>query len=79
MARYDALPISPIEQVRFDLFNQLSLLNFLRKLNERFIALSDVNIEANQKCQKGVHIIDLAHFLENRREDALREHRHFHM
>ncbi len=78
MARYDALPIIPVEQVRSDFFNHLSLSKFLRKLNERVIALPVVSIEASQKSQKGVHIEDLADFLDKRREKALKEHFRFH-
>lgn len=77
MARYDALPIIPVEQIRSDFFNHLSLPKFLRKLNERSIALPIVSIEASQKSQKGVHIQDLATFLDNRREAALKEFDHF--
>ena len=78
MARYDALPIIPVEQVRLDFFNHLPLPKFMRKLNERSIALPVVNIEQSQKSQKGVHSENLADFLDNRREHALREHQHFH-
>ena len=78
MARYNALPIIPVEQVRSDFFNHLSLQKFMRKLNERVIALPVVNIEPSQKSQKGVHIEDLADFLDSRRAIALKDHMHFH-
>lgn len=78
MARYDALPIIPVEQVRSDFFRHLSLPKFLRKLNERSIALPVVTIELSQKSQKGVHIDDLADFLDHRRELALKDHLYFH-
>jgi hypothetical protein len=58
MARYDALPIIPVERVRSDFFNHLSLQKFLRKLNERAIALPVVSVAQSQKSQKGVHIDD---------------------
>ncbi len=78
MARYDALPIIPIEQVRLDFFKHLSLPKFLRKLNERAIPLPVICIEASQKCQKGVHIDDLAAFLDKKRDEASRKHVQFH-
>lgn len=73
MARYDALPIIPIEQVRLDFFSHLSSAKFLRKLNERTIALPIVRTEPSQKSQKGVHIDDLADFLDAKRTESLRE------
>jgi hypothetical protein len=78
MARYDALPIIPLEQVRLDFFKHLSFAKFSRKLNERTIALPVVSIEQSQKSHKGVHIEDLAAFLDDRRDEALKDHRHFH-
>lgn len=78
MARYDALPIIPVERIRLDFFNHLSLQKFMRKLNERAIALPVVSIEASQKSQKGVHLEDLAEFLDIRREQAVKEYRQFH-
>jgi hypothetical protein len=78
MARYDALPIIPLEQVREDFFMHLSLAKFLRKLNERSIALPVVRIERSQKSQKGVHIDDLADFLDIRRSIAKVEFQNFH-
>ena len=73
MARYNALPIIPIEQVRLDFFNHLSLPKFLRKLNEHSIALLVVRFENSQKSNKGVHIEDLAAFLDSKRTAALKE------
>ncbi|MDA9159036.1 pyocin activator PrtN family protein [Rhodobacteraceae bacterium] len=45
-----------------DFFKHLSLPKFMRKLNERAIALPDPSIEQSQKSRKGVHIEDLAEF-----------------
>lgn len=78
MARYDALPIIPVEQIRSNFFNHLSLNKFLRKLNDRTIALPVVRIEESQKSQKGVYIDHLADFLDKKRDQALREHLNFH-
>lgn len=78
MARYDALPIIPVERVRLDFFNHLSLQKFMRKLNDQTIMLPIISIECSQKSQKGVHIEDLAAFLDNRHDHALKEYQHFH-
>lgn len=78
MARYDALPIIPIDKVRLDFFNHLSLPKFLRKLNEHSIAVPVVRAEQSQKSQRGVHVEDLAHFSDDRRLSAKREFEQFH-
>jgi hypothetical protein len=52
MARYDALPIIPIEQVRLDFFSHLSLQKFMRKLNERAIPPPVLSTEQSQKVKK---------------------------
>lgn len=62
MGRYDARPITPIEQVRLDFFKHLSLPKFMRKQNERAIVLPVTSIEQSQKSRKGVHIENLAEF-----------------
>lgn len=79
MARYDATPIIPLELVRKDFFSHLAPALFQRRLNDRSIALPVIHIEKSQKSHKGVHIDDLAHFLDKRREEALVEFTHFHM
>lgn len=78
MARYDALLIIPIEQVRSNFFTHLSLQKFMQKLNERTIALPVVRMEESQKSQKGVYIDHLADFLDRKRGQALQEHLNFH-
>ncbi|MDG2067879.1 MAG: pyocin activator PrtN family protein [Paracoccaceae bacterium] len=45
-----------------DFFKHLSLPKFMRKLNERAIALPVTSIEQSQKSRKGVHIENLAEF-----------------
>ena len=79
MARYDAKPIIPLEQVRKDFFAHLSYQNFQRKLQDYAIPLPVVSMEPSQKSQKGVHLADLAKYLDKRREDALVNFAHFHM
>ena len=73
MALYDNLPIIPIEQIHADFFIRLSLRNFMRKLNDRTIALPVVNTEQSQKGQRGAYIENLAGFLDKRREGAVKE------
>lgn len=79
MARYDAKPIIPLEQVRKDFFAHLSSPKFQRKLSENAIPLPVILIEPSQKSLKGVHIEDLAKYLDKRREEALIKFAHSHM
>lgn len=50
----------------------------LRKLGSGDIALPIVRIENSQKCAKGVHLQDLANYLDKRRADALTEYAQLH-
>jgi hypothetical protein len=73
LARYNGLPIIPLHLVQQDFFYHLSLIKFLRKVNEKLIELPIVRIENSQKSAKGVHIEDLANYLDKRRAIAKRE------
>lgn len=73
MARYNAMPIVPLHLVREDFFPHLSLPKFLRKVNEYAIKLPVVRIDNSQKSAKGVHIDDLATYLDERRAEAKRD------
>ncbi len=73
MAQYNGQAIIPIEMVCRDFFSHLTLAKFLRKVGAGEIELPIVRIEASQKSSKGVHLMDLATYLDKRREAALRE------
>jgi hypothetical protein len=53
--------------------SHLTLPKFLRKLSSGDIALPLMRIETSQKCAKGVHLQDLADYLDKRRQVAQRE------
>lgn len=74
MARYDGLPIVPAKRVCEDYFPHLSLQKFLRKVHDGQIPLQLVRIEPSQKSAKGVHIEDLAKYLDDRRAVAQRDY-----
>ncbi len=78
LARYNGLPIIPLEKVRDDFFQHLSFSKFQRKINDYQIALPVIRTEKSQKSFKGVHLEDLAEFLDDKRATALREFNHFH-
>jgi len=73
MARYDGLPVIPAEQVRADFFPHLKPDQFLRKIGAGEIKLPLVRAETSQKSAKGVHLQDLADYLDLRRDAARKE------
>lgn len=77
-ARYEGKPIIPVETVIADFFPNLKRDVFLRKIADGEIALPLVRMEASQKAAKGIHIADLAAYIDARHEEALAEFRHFH-
>jgi hypothetical protein len=73
MAQYNGKAIIPLDEVRRDFFSHLTLPKFLRKLSSGDIALPLMRIETSQKCAKGVHLQDLANYLDKRRQVAQNE------
>lgn len=72
IAMYSGRPIIPVENVAKDFFG-LTTEKFVRKVSAGDIALPLVRMEASQKCAKGVHINDLAEYLDKRRATAVKE------
>ena len=72
-ARYNGLPIIPVDVVCGDYFQHLTAEKFLRKVLAGEIALPVVRIEDSQKCAKGVPINDLAAYLDKQIEAARKE------
>ena len=75
MAQYDGKAVIPLEEVRRDYFLHLDLPKFLTKVRSGAINLPVVTIKASQKSARGVHVHDLAAYIDARREEALREQR----
>jgi hypothetical protein len=73
MAQYDGRAIIPVETVCRDYFPHLKVDQFVRKLGAGEIKLAMVRIEASQKSARGVHLQDLAEYLDDRRKAARRE------
>lgn len=73
LARYGGRPILPIETVCEDFFAHLSPPKLLLKVDRGEIALPVVRMESSQKSAKGVHISDLAAWIDQRRAVAQRE------
>ena len=73
MAQYEGRAIIPVESICRDYFSHLTPEKFLRKVGAGEIAIPLVRMEASQKAAKGVHLQDLAQYLDKRREAAARE------
>lgn len=76
MAQYNAQAVIPVASVVKDYFPHLTPENFLRK-----VAVGDINIPlvriepGSQKGARGVHLTDLAQYLDDRRAAAVKEAR----
>jgi Pyocin activator protein PrtN len=73
MAQYDGLAIIPVDLVCRDYFRHLSPDKFLRKALDGEISIPIVRMEGSQKCAKGIHVNDLAAYLDQRTELARKE------
>ena len=73
MAQFGARAVIPIEDVRREYFSHLDLAKLLRKIGAGEIPLPLVRIESSQKSAKGIHVQDLAEYIDKKREAAAKE------
>jgi hypothetical protein len=74
MAQYNGKAIIPLEDVCRDYFSHLTPTIMLRKIGAGEIALPVVRIDVkSQKSAKGIHLQDLANYIDRRRVAAVRE------
>jgi hypothetical protein len=73
MAQYDSAAVVPIDVVCRDYFAPLTLPTLVRKISAGEIKLPLVRMETSQKGAKGVHIEDLAKYIDTRRAAAVKE------
>ena len=73
LAQYDGKAVIPLEQVCRDYFSHLTPLQLTRKTTAGEIDLPIVRIETSQKAARGVHIEDLAAWIDARRAAAQKE------
>lgn len=71
MAQYGQ-PVIPVDRLVKDYFSHLTLRSFLRKVDEGNLPIPLVRMEDSQKATKGVHIKDLAKYLDDQRAKGLR-------
>lgn len=63
----------PLAEVGRDYFSHLTLEKLARKAATGDIALPVIRIEGSQKAAKGVHVNDLAAYIDERRAAAVKE------
>jgi hypothetical protein len=73
MAQYGGAAIIPLEFVCRDYFSHLTPVQFARKATDGEIDLPMVRIETSQKAAKGIHINDLARWIDARHAAAVKE------
>jgi hypothetical protein len=73
MAQYDGQAVIPIEVVCRDYFSHLTPEKLARKIARGEIRLPMIRIEASQKAAKGIHLTDLAEWVDARRAAAREE------
>lgn len=72
MAQYNGQAVIPIEDVCRDYFS-LTVEIFLRKVAKGETQIPVVRMGSSQKAAKGIHLQDLAEYLDARRKDAHEE------
>ncbi|AZE04164.1 pyocin activator PrtN family protein [Pseudomonas chlororaphis] len=73
MAQYNGQAIIPLERVCQDYFTHLTPDMFQRKVLAGQIKLPITRLEPSQKSARGVHISDLALYLDQQRDAARKE------
>ena len=74
MAQYDGQVIISLELVCRDYFTHLTPDMFQRKVMSGQIKLPITRLEPSQKSAKGIHITDLAAYLDRQRAAAVKEY-----
>lgn len=73
MAQYDGKAVIPIADVCRDYFPHVNTTKLVQKISAGEVAIPLVRIETSQKCAKGVHLADLAKYIDARAEAARKE------
>lgn len=74
MAQYNGRAIIPLDQICRDYFTHLTPEMFQRKVLAGQIKIPITRLEPSQKSAKGIHITDLATYLELQRDAAVKEY-----
>lgn len=73
LAQYGARAIVPLEEVCRDYFRHLTPQQLMRRAMTGEIDLPITRIDTSQKSARGVHVLDLAEWIDRRRDAARKE------
>lgn len=73
MAQYNGKAVIPLADVCRDYFHHLSEVEFVRRATAGEIAIPVVRMTTSQKSARGVHLGDLADWIDARRAAAQKE------
>ena len=73
MAQYHGKAVISVDEVCRDYFPHLDSGKFIRKVGAGDIVIPMIRIEASQKAAKGVHVNDLAEYIDRQAEAARKE------
>jgi hypothetical protein len=73
LAQFGARAVIPLEEVRREYFPHLEPDNLTRKLTNGEIALPVVRADRSKKTARGVHLQDLAEYIDAQRAAAVKE------
>jgi Pyocin activator protein PrtN len=73
MAQYHGKAVISVEEICRDYFPHLDPAKFIRKVSAGDVAIPMIRMEASQKTAKGVHINDLADYIDRQAEAARKE------
>ncbi|MCW8163108.1 pyocin activator PrtN family protein [Stutzerimonas stutzeri] len=74
MAQYNGKAVIPLDDICRDYFMHLTPEMFQRKVFAGQIKIPLMRIECSQKSTKGIHLSDLAAYLDKRHAEALEEY-----
>ena len=73
LAQYDGRDVLPIETVAKDYFPHINATGLVGNITRGEIALPLVRIDTGQKAARGIHVADLANYIDARRAAAVKE------
>src|ERR1700712_163205 len=73
MAQYHGKAVISVDQVCRDYFAHLEPTKFIRKVGAGDISIPMIRMEASQKAAKGIHINDLAEYIDRQADAARKE------
>ncbi|WP_118181256.1 pyocin activator PrtN family protein [Paraburkholderia phosphatilytica] len=73
MAQFNGRAVVPLDEVRAAYFPHLDAHNMTRKINRGEIALPVMRADKSAKTARGVHIADLAAYIDAQRAAAVKE------